>query len=221
MNASDRLLDDTASPLPARWANALPDLALAVAFAATWIAPTRFAPGWVRWALLTMLLEFVVIHSAAFMGQMLFSDGAPARRALRIVGLGAFYTLFVIGFALGFHSWWPLVSFWLLTLNRMTVVWFRPAPGAREREMLNATWAAHCLCYLAGVFVTTPFPVPRLGFTPAFVSSLALPGSGLWIQQPWRVIAFGAIYFASVAAFELTNYRWLIRAGAKAATPAA
>ena len=197
-------------PLPRAVASALPDVALSVVCLAVWIAPTAFSPDLPRWIMLTMLLEFVVIHSSAFMGQVLFADGAAGKRAMAVLGLGGFYTLFVGGFALTFHTAWPLVSFWLLTLNRMASVLFRPTPGAGQRPYLNATWAAHVLCYLLGAFATIFPAVPRLGFTPGFVASLRLPGSGLWISQPWRVVAFGAIYFAAVAALEWTDYRALL-----------
>ena len=194
-------------PVPRAIASALPDIALAATCLAVWIAPSRFSPELPRWIMLTMLLEFVVVHSSAFMGQVLFTAGGPAKRAFRVLGLGLFYSLFVGGFALAFRTAWPLVSFWLLTLNRMSAVLLRPAPAGDQREFLNATWAAHVVCYLAGVFVTLLPPLPRLGFTPDLVASLRLPGSGLWISQPWRVVAFGAIYFAAVAACEWTDYR--------------
>ncbi len=38
-------------------------------------------------------------------------------------------------------------------------------------------------------------PVPRLGISRAAVDDLALPGSGLWIEQPHRVLAAGTLYF--------------------------
>jgi hypothetical protein len=192
-------------------------MALSVLCFAVWIAPTRFAPELTRWILLTMLLEFVVVHSSAFMGQFLFSDRPPAARALSMLGLGAFYTLFVGGFALAFHSVWPLVSFWLLTLNRMSAVLLHGRRRESDRAYLNATWAGHVMCYLAGAGLTlVPF-LPRLGLTAGVVASLHLPGSGLWISQPWRVVAFAAFYFGGVAALECVDFRPLLAGAARAA----
>jgi hypothetical protein len=88
-------------------------------------------------------------------------------------------------------------------------VLFRQAPSGDERAFLQAGWAASAISYLLGVAVTVVLPVPRLGLTPAIVHALALPGSGLWISQPWRVVAFGALYYAAVGAFEWTGFRAL------------
>ena len=200
---------DESSPLSARLASALPDFALSAFCLIAWIAPAQLAQGSVRWILLAMLLEFVVMHSAAFMGVQLYAPGPRRQRALAVLGLGGFYSLFAGGFALAFHTWWPLTSFWLLTLNRLSGVLFRQAPTGDERAFLQAGWAASAISYLLGVGLTIVLPVPRLGLTAAVVRTLDLPGSGLWIAQPWRVVAFGALYYAAVGSFEWTGFRAL------------
>lgn len=206
---SEARFDDAAGPLPfpRAFASALPDAALSLVCLAVWVAPARFPDHLPGWILMTMLLEFIVVHSSAFMGTVMYSDRAPRARALAVLGLGAFYTLFVGGFSLAFHTWWPLVSFWLLTLNRLSAVLLRGPLRDDQRVVLQASWAGHTMCYLLGAFLTiVPF-LPRLGFTPAVVSALDLPGGGLWIDQPWRVVAFGAVYFGAVAALECVDYR--------------
>jgi predicted Co/Zn/Cd cation transporter (cation efflux family) len=147
------------------------------------------------------------------MGQLLFAGGGAGRRALGMLGLGLFYTLFVGAFALAFHTAWPLVSFWLLMLNRMSSVLLYPAPNRDQRAFLGTTWSAHVVCYIAGVLLTLVLPLPSLGLTPQFVASMHLPGRGIWVTQPWRVIAFGAFYFAVIAWCEWTNYRTFTRRG--------
>lgn len=62
--------------------------------------------------------------------------------------------------------------------------------------------------YLAFVFVTTLLPMPKLGITPAVVDAQDLPGSGLWIDEPHRVIAFGFLYFSTWGISELYAHRW-------------
>ncbi|MBI5168579.1 MAG: hypothetical protein HZA61_03735 [Candidatus Eisenbacteria bacterium] len=190
-------------------ASALPDFALAVVCLLAWIAPEALTPGVVPWILLTMLVEFVVVHSAPFMGLQLVSDMPAARKLRNVVAIGLFYSVFLLGFSLAFHAWWPFVSFWLLTANRLTVLTFRQGREGRESATLKASWAAGALCYLGGVFLTTLLPLPRLGLDPAFVESLRLTGGGLWIEQPWRVLAFGAFYFATVGFLEATGFRAL------------
>jgi hypothetical protein len=199
------------SPLPTlgNVASALPDFILSAFCLTAWVAPGRLAPDAVNWILLTMLLEFVVMHSAAFMGLQLIATGDRRARALSVLGLGLFYSIFAGGFAAAFHSWWPLVSFWLLTLNRLTGVLFKQSPGGEERAFLQAGWAASGISYLLGAGLTTFLPLPRLGITADVVSELHLTGSGLWVSEPWRVVAFGVLYFAAMGAFEWTGFRSL------------
>jgi hypothetical protein len=159
--------------------------------------------------MLVMLLEFIIIHSAAFMGAVLFAPGSRGRRAWRVVGLGAFYSLFAGGFALAFKTAWPLWSFWGLTLNRMLSVLVGQAPEGEEREFLQRGWAACALAYLVFAFATIILPIPRLGITPDVVRTLGLQGEGLWVDQPWRVLAFGFVYFSAVGLSELFDHRWL------------
>jgi len=197
-------------------AAALPDFVLAFVFLATWIRPAAMGQGRLGHVILVMLLEFIIIHSAAFMGQVLFAPGSRVRRAWSVVGLGAFYSLFVVGFALAFKSAWPLWSFWGLTLNRMLSVLVGQAPEGEEREFLQRGWAACALAYLVFTFATIVLPVPRLGITPEVVRTSALQGHGLWVDQPWRVLALGFLYFSAVGLSELFDHRWL---GARKAAP--
>jgi hypothetical protein len=122
---------------------------------------------------------------------------------------GVFYTLFIAGWALAFRAWWPLVAFWGLTLNRMLGVIMGQAPTGEERRFIKAGWAVGAMCYLGAVFATSILPVPRLGISPEVVDAAGLPGSGLWIEQPYRVLAAGMVYFAAVAMSELYDHRWI------------
>ena len=202
----------------AHLASAMPDFALATACLLAWIAPEAFAFPIVPWVMLTMLVEFIVVHSAPFMGLQLVSDIPAARKVRNVIAIGGFYSIFLMGFSLAFHAWWPFVSFWTLTVNRLTVLLFRQAPAGEERATLQASWAAGALCYLAGAFLTTVLPLPRFGVTPEYVESLHLSGGGLWIAQPWRVVAFGALHFATLGFFEATGFRSLRRGSRTAAT---
>ena len=58
---------------------------------------------------------------------------------------------------------------------------------------------ASALAYLGGAIFTAFVPLPSLGITPEVIENLHLTGSGLWIEQPWTVLAFGALYFALLA----------------------
>ena len=53
----------------------LPDAALAGIFLAAWIVPERMGDGILGWCLLIMLLEFVIVHSSAFLGSVIHESG--------------------------------------------------------------------------------------------------------------------------------------------------
>lgn len=195
-------------PWAPRFASALPDPPLSAGCFATWSAPRSVAPWVARGILLTMLLEFIVVHSTGFMGAFAYGNRSKREPIVGILGLGLLYSLFVAAFSLGFHTWWPLVSFWVLTLNRLTGVLLHRSPAGDEdaQRMFMLSWALGTLCYLVGAVTTSAMDLPRLGFDPAFVASLHLDGGGLWVDEPWRVVAFGAVYFGAIGLLELFVY---------------
>lgn len=198
--------DRPPGPAGARLASALPDFALGIVYLVAWVDPAMFPAATERWLVGIMLLEFIVIHSSAFMGRVAFGDGARGRRAVALVGVGLFYTIFAGGMALALHATWPLVSFWMLTLNRMAFVLLDRASEAEQRITIESGWAASAVAYLAfGGLTIVPF-LPRLGWTPGAVAALEMPGGGLWVEQPWRPLAFGAMYYIAIGFAELNGY---------------
>jgi hypothetical protein len=118
-----------------------------------------------------------------------------------------FYTLFVGSFALAFHQWWPLWSFWALIFNRMLSVLLKQPLEGEERIFVQRQWAAGAMFYLLAVGLTTMLPLPRFGVTPGAIAAMHLGGRGLWIDQPWRVLAAGMLYFGATAVSELFDHR--------------
>lgn len=199
--------------------NAAPDFAAAGAFLVTWIAPTTFGVQTVKRLMLVMLLEFIVVHSAAFMGIVALAPASRARRAAGILGFGAFYALFAAAMGLGFHSWWPVVAFAGLTANRLLGVLFGQVPDAEQQGFIRTGWAASVVCYVGGCFLTVLLPVPALGVTPAVVAAQHFSASGLWIAEPQRVLAFGVVYFGLTGWSDLWSHAWAGRLGRRSVVP--
>ncbi len=172
----------------------------------TWVDPFVLGGNAVQYFMLTMLLEFIIVHSSAFMGNVVLSREKASRRVQGLFWLGLFYTLFVGGFALGFGTWWPVYAFWGLTFNRMLSILVGDAPEGRERQYVRAGWALSVMYYLGGVFATVVLPVPELGITSAVRSALDLPGDGLWVDEPHRVLAFGVVYFGLTGLGEVLGW---------------
>jgi hypothetical protein len=188
---------------------AVPDLVLGLLCLTTWVAPGLLGVHWVRDVTLLMLMEFVVIHSSAFMGTAAWGGfGERMPRALAIAGLGLFYSLFVGGFALAFKSWAPLLGFWLLTLNRLLGTVIYPIHG-ENTEMMKG-WASTTIFYLIAVFATTLLPFPALGITPEVIDAADVPGdSGLWVSKPYTVVAAGFLYYTACGLSELSSHGWM------------
>lgn len=192
---------------------ALPDLGLGAVYLVTWIVPYAFGRRMVAHLMLVMLLEFIIVHSSGFMGSVLYSDARRVGKVTATLGFGVFYTLFVAAFALAFGTWWPIWAFGGLTLNRLLGAVVGQAPTGAEKAYVLKGWAIGVIFYLAFVFTTTLLPIPALGITSAVRASQDLPGSGLWIDAPQRVIAFGFLYFTAWGISDLYGHRWLSTQG--------
>ncbi|MBX7247311.1 MAG: hypothetical protein K1X53_17585 [Candidatus Sumerlaeaceae bacterium] len=188
-----------------RFINGVPDLFIAGSFLLLWISPFALGPDGVKRHLMIMLLEFIVIHSAVFMGAAGLGTKSFSARLAAVGGFGVFYSAFVLGFSLAFHTWWPLIGFWGLTLNRLISYTIAGKTSPEQTKGMMRAWGANCVFYVIGCFLTVLVPLPKLGLTGGVVGSLHLPGKGLWISEPHRVIAFGFIYFAAQATFELLS----------------
>lgn len=188
--------------------SALPDFAIGLAFLGVWLTPKRYPTGSLSYFLLVLLMEFIIIHSSAFMGSVLLSAASRKKRAVAVIGFACFYSVFVGGFSLAFHNAWPLATFWLLTANRLSSLLISAAPTSQDRLSVQRGWAATAIFYLAACFLTVVIPVPRFGLTAGVVAAQHLPSSGLWIEQPQRAMAFGFLYFVSVGISELFDNRW-------------
>lgn len=206
----------SAAPIPVpypRVMSALPDLAVAAAYAIAWVSPQVVDGGMLRVLHMTMIVEFLVVHASGFLGAAAMPDGPlRGRQAVgRFGGAGimlvliGFYTLFTLAFSFGMKSWFPLVSFWTLMANRMLPLWFMP-PERVDRSSVMGLWAAGVVCYLGATFATVVPPIPRLGMGPAAVAGLQLTGGGLWIDEPWRVMAMGLLYFTLMGLIQLVMF---------------
>lgn len=178
-----------------------PDALTAATFATVWIAPQLLGIGWVPVLMAAMVLEFLAIHAGAIIGTFLLdSRRSRSTKTRAIAGLGAFYLLFVLGVALTFGQPWVIASFaWLLFAKAVTV-WTSPVPREAEAMHQRRLWGVSGAAYLFGALATVLLPLPALGITPEVVADLGLTATGLWVEEPQRLLAFGTIYFAILAA---------------------
>jgi len=189
---------------------AAPSAGMAAVFLLAWIDPAYLGPAYVKNLMLVMLFEFIVMHSTIMCGVIIAqSDSSRGLRVLLLLGMTAFYALFVLAFAYAFQSWWPLWVFAYLFVCRFMYVLASSGDVERRFAAAAAVWGVSALAYLGGAFFTVLVPLPRLGITPEVVAAMDLSRnmSGAWIDKPWIVLAFGAIYFAVQAA---AQYRFAL-----------
>lgn len=178
----------------------LPDAVSAVAFACLWMFPLAFGASGVRNGMLVMLVEFILIHSTAFLGAAAFAGNASRlRRVGLLAGFGMLYLVFIAAFSYAFEAWWPFLAFGWLLLGKLRTIFDARDPDGGGTRGAQAMWGISALAYLASVFATAFLPLPRLGIGEAVLAQLQLPGSGLWVEQPHRVIAAGVLYFGLLA----------------------
>ena len=175
----------------------LPDAITAGVFLFAWIAPSIPGPRYVGNLTLTMLIELIVMHSSGFYALICAGNEITRGRRLGMLGgLTALYLTFIIGFALVYHSPWPVFAFAWLFASRFVHIWTHPVEAKAETRRMLLLWVGSGLAFVFGAALTVLLPLPHLGITPAFVASMHLSGSGEWIERPYTLLAFGALYFS-------------------------
>lgn len=183
-----------------RLVNAAPDAAMAWVFLITWMEPKRLGDNMISHLMLVMMFEFIAVHSSALGWGMLMLFSKRGERLKAMLGLMAFYAVFVLALGIGFRSWWVAGAFAGLVVNRLLPV-FSTDPAGEDPFQVGASWAMSVFVYVVGVNLTLFIPVPLLGLAGADLPE----GSGVWFSEPWRPLAFGVLYFGALGILELAG----------------
>jgi hypothetical protein len=103
-------------------------------------------------------------------------------------------------------------------VNRLLGVTLGQVPDQEQKAFVMRGWAAAVFFYVGGCMATVLLPVPRLGITSEVVAAQRIPGSGLWVDHPEKVIAFGVIHFGLTAWSELAGHAWAAKVRGAAPT---
>jgi hypothetical protein len=165
---------------------------------------------WATDAWLIMIMEFFLVH-AGLMSMGIIMVRELRLRALIAIGLAAFYTLFFLAF---WHvsGGSPVVLASAVLLAGRLIDAHGGGAMFGERAFVSVTGV---LLYLAGVFATViPDPFPRFGFTSEVMAELKPAfgdAGGLWIDDPQRVVAFGAAYFTANGVLDVLRGAYMAR----------
>src|SRR5690606_4576615 len=111
------------------------------------------------------------------------------------------YLGFAIGMSAALDSWWPSVFFaWLLLSRYVLTRW--NLGGHDEHMDAGALWLVSLLLWLGLVFAAVLLPVPELGWANVG-AGYGLPGGGIFVREPERLLACATLYFLGLAAFKL------------------
>ena len=192
---------------------ALPELVSAGLLFWLWLDPMRFGIEWFRSGVLTLMLEFFVVHSAGFMSVFMFDPESPPRkRMLLVAGLGVFYLLFISGFAWGFDAWWMLWVFAWLCFSKIQAIWHGGEPEERDRMAAMAGWAFSVAVFLGSVGASVMLDFPRLGVTDAIRDAARFDANGgVWEAEPHRALAGAVVYFIIMGLSRPLFARWQSR----------
>lgn len=185
---------------------AAPCLYLSWVLLGVWADPMGREGGrWVRFGVGLMILEFVLLHSGAFMAHTLQSEHPLRKRAAFMAGLFLFYGLMVWAFAETTDSPALMWIFGAVVAGRVATAFTTRSDGLMAMQRRSGIGV---MVYLLAVFGTVFLPLPEWGITRAVVAEV-YPGrgGGLWEQQPHRAIAGAAFYFGLMGVLELTVLR--------------
>lgn len=171
--------------------SAAPLLLLSAVFLMTWVNPAWLGTDRVSSLVLVMAMEFIVIHSSAFMGNVVLSKGEQGKKLKALLFFTGLYSLFAVSFSLTWGEWWPALMFWVLSLTRIVRVISGDVISEQERQSQQFFWGLAATLYIVLGIASVSLPVPELGMQ----GSYGMSGGGEWERDPHRAVAMGFCYF--------------------------
>jgi hypothetical protein len=179
----------------------LPMLLLAITLALTWIDPTGpESVSWLRAAATLVLIEFLLLHSGAFMAVGPVLSDRIWVRLLWFLGFGLVYGFSLLTFAHWTGSdyiLWVLVG--VLLSRVMTLVILRDKRGTilmLQRSVIGMVilLLTALICFL---------PLPPLGITEELRYQAFGAADDFLRTHPQRTLAWGVVYFLLMAFVEV------------------
>jgi len=185
---------------------ALPCFYLSWILVNVWREPMAWDDGnWVRLGVGLLLLEFILLHSGAFMMGVLGQQKDRRQQFKGAIALLTFYSLMVWAFAKSLDTPALIWIFAGIILGRSLNLLLNPKDS---KQAIMARSAIGVLFYLLVVFGTVFLPIPELGISSSVLNEVYPDrGGGLWEREPERAIAGAALYFFLIGLAEITMLR--------------
>lgn len=180
------------------------DFVFAGMFLLTWYAPNALGEGTLSGLMFVMILEFLAVLATGFMAGIGSRDDTPRNRLFLYTIIGLLCILMAAGFAAAFGTVWAFVAFIWLIGSKFPNVVLRP-PDFDAQFILMANWAAMVVLYLSGTFLSVGVEWPALGITPEVIAAQGFDTGGEWLEEPYRVMVFGAYYYTGLGLLSIVN----------------
>ncbi|MCG8413922.1 MAG: hypothetical protein MI746_06850 [Pseudomonadales bacterium] len=170
-----------------------------------WRDPMSVDDGsWVRFGVGLLVLEFILLHSGAFVSAMLATKEDWQSKLKLLLVLFVFYSLTVWGFATSLQSPALLWIFAGVSAGRLVTAYTGGMSANSQPGSMSARSALGIMLYLLVGFGSVFIAVPEWGIDSAILGEVyPNRGGGLWEREPQRAIAAGAAYFFLLGLAEL------------------
>lgn len=183
------------------------NLFMAWLFLRALVWPENHAQFIFRSGLMLYIAEFLTIHSAGMTEGP--QDGKNSKGPGRIFPLGI-YGLFIFLCAYGLKSWFIAIHFWVSLLSKL---FFKRSAGRDMGHTLQAFGtmnliASTFLVILLAPLLNSVFPMP-----PEVMAQRMPNSSGLFVDVPQTLLAWGVLYFTFTALFNIiaTLNEWILQ----------
>jgi len=183
-------------------AGGIPVLIVSGILLSIWIDPGSVADGrWVKLAAMMIIIEFVLLHSGAFMAVGPAVWKKSTQQLAWFTAMCLFYGLFLVAIAHwsegGAYVVWMLVG--ILLSRLLTLVILRDKRGTMMMLMRSALG----MMVLMASLLLTSFAWPEFGISDTVVWEAFGRQDDALSENPERFIAAGVVYFAIMGLIEL------------------
>lgn len=184
---------------PFEYAGIFLNLIIAYQFYMLWSQPERIGSDKIYSYVILIVFEFIMVHSGALMSLM--------PRKISLYALVPTYSLFAIIFSTIEASGIIMITYLIVVFNRMRFAFANVSVELKLRVIMTSLYALMTYFILTFTVVLGQFFISPMGLTQEYLEHSDyfnnLTATGLFVEAPHLAIAFGCIYYCTLAVIEL------------------
>lgn len=116
-------------------------------------------------SIVLLTTEFITLQASGLMLWVGLDTGLPQPKKNKQLGLMAIvFCTIAVFLALGFRTWWPILSLFALTISRLLSAHFNILPQGQERQLAQRRWGAGTILGVGLLLCKSGVPFLPLGF---------------------------------------------------------